>query len=91
MSDFDKFIRDSEFGSHDLGYAPRQRIHFKRPIALPKRNNKGSTNPNSKLNEANVREIRESAAQGIDAKEIAERFYVSVSTIKSIIDRKSWK
>lgn len=52
---------------------------------------KGTDVKNSKLNENNVREIREMYDSGIIQRKIAEKFNVSVSAIKDVLKGKNWK
>jgi hypothetical protein len=51
----------------------------------------GSDNPNSKLNENKVKEIRELNKNGISKKSIAIKFKVSVNTVSRVCLRQSWQ
>jgi len=52
---------------------------------------KGESNPNSKLNEDDIKDIRESKEHGITHRELAERYNVTKTTISQIVNRKLWK
>lgn len=51
----------------------------------------GERNPNAKLREVDVREIRAARSNGLPAKDLAERFGVSIATIRSIDKGLVWK
>jgi len=48
-------------------------------------------NYNTKLNEAQVLEIRDLAAKGLSQRDIAERFDVEHTTIHHILTGRTWK
>ena len=54
-------------------------------------NNEGINNPNAKLNEKEVRDIRNKLKNGMRVKDLAEEYKVSISTIKEIRCRRIWK
>jgi transcriptional regulator NrdR family protein len=51
---------------------------------------KGEENPNAILFDTNIREIRRLASQGVLTKTIAEKYNLSTSTIRRVINRESW-
>jgi DNA-binding XRE family transcriptional regulator len=51
---------------------------------------KGAKNPNAKLTEAQVREIREKKRQGITHMELAKEYGVTKTTISMIHNKKLW-
>jgi len=54
-------------------------------------NNEGIHNPNAKLSEDEVREIRNKSNSGMRVKDLAKYYKVSISTIKDIKSGKIWK
>jgi len=50
----------------------------------------GENNPNSKLNESDIRAIRKAKKQGITHRELAEKYNVTKTTISQIVNRKLW-
>jgi len=54
-------------------------------------NNEGINNPNAKLNEDEVREIRNKSNSGMRVKDLAREYNVSLSTIKDIKSGRIWK
>ena len=58
--------------------------HFQK---WPKNSYPGSKNPNAKLSEADVKEIRRS---DLSLEELASHFKIHVQTIKKIKQRKTW-
>ena len=60
--------------------------------AKHKNKSSGSKNPNSKLNEEQVLDIRKMNKQGINNQEIYNKYpFVTPNTIRDIINRKTWK
>lgn len=55
------------------------------------RNQNGSLNNMSKLNECQVKEIRKQAKSGITRKQIAKKFRICVTSVNNIVTKKSWK
>lgn len=60
-------------------------------VDIKKRQMKGTDHPLSKLNEAQVREIRRLRTLHIPIHKIATQFAVSFSTIQTIAAGRSWK
>jgi hypothetical protein len=59
---------------------------------IVRRGQKGENSPSSHLTEEKVREMRELYAQGgVSFKELAERFGVCRSTIRSAVRRETWR
>lgn len=56
-----------------------------------KRGLSGSQNPNAKLNESAVRQLRDAAESGEPLRRIAERLNVSPATAHLIATRKTWR
>lgn len=55
------------------------------------RNQNGSFNNMSKLNESQVKEIRKQVKSGITRKKIAKKFKVCIASINNIVSKKTWK
>jgi len=51
----------------------------------------GGHNPNAKLTEKNVKEIRRLDKQGVSRRELATRFDTSLSNIYLVVNGKTWK
>lgn len=72
-------------------------MHGKRPDFPPswhearRKASIGESNNGSKITEEDVIEIRERAGRGEIARSIAEDYPISVATIYSIVERRSWK
>ena len=52
---------------------------------------KGEKNPNSKLSERDVLDIRKSKEEGITHQELADKYKVTKTTISQIVNRKLWQ
>lgn len=56
------------------------------------RHSRGERQGHSKLTEAQVREIRrQSSVEGIDVKELAQRYGIGVRAVYQVLSRKNWK
>lgn len=53
-------------------------------------NNRGANHPRSKLTEAQVTELRQSAADGARHRDLAEKYGVSEAVVSRIVNNKAW-
>jgi hypothetical protein len=60
-------------------------------MAAKRRSRFGIKNPNAKITEDDVREIRQKAKNGKLQKELAEEYNLCLRSIQSIIYRQTWK
>lgn len=57
----------------------------------PEKQPRGERHGRARLSESDVRAIREGVAHGAAKGEVADRFGVTVSTVKSIASRRTWR
>lgn len=70
---------------------PQENSAHGNSLESDKERNRGSSNPNSKLTEKCVIEIRRLRKKGIKIQEIADKFDIHNSSVSTICNNKSWK
>lgn len=74
-----------------LGRMASGERHWLRTRPDTRQHARGARNGSAKLTEADVREIRRLAAEGVPQKILAVRFGVSESVISAVVRRKTWR
>ena len=70
---------------------PQENSAHGNSLESDKERKRGSSNPNSKLTEKCVIEIRRLRKKGIKIQEIADKFDINNSSVSTICNNKSWK